>query len=82
MYKRQDLILNTPAGGAARSDGYEIRAAAVSVGCPVMTTISEFAAAVQAINALREHSWDIMSLQEHGVQLAAAVDARSEGGEA
>ena len=44
----------------------------VSVGCPVMTTISEFAAAVQAINALREHSWDIMSLQEHGVQLAAA----------
>lgn len=77
-----DLILNTPAGGAARSDGYEIRAAAVSVGCPVMTTISEFAAAVQAINALREHSWDIMSLQEHGVQLAAAVDARSEGGEA
>ena len=49
---------------------------------PVMTTISEFAAAVQAINALREHSWDIMSLQEHGVQLAAAVDARSEGGEA
>ena len=77
-----DLILNTPAGGAARSDGYEIRAAAVSVGCPVMTTISEFAAAVQAINALREHSWDIMSLQEHDVQLAAAVDARSEGGEA
>ena len=76
-----DLILNTPAGGAARSDGYEIRAAAVSVGCPVMTTISEFAAAVQAITALREHSWDIMSLQEHGVQLAAAVDARSEGGE-
>ena len=79
-----DLILNTPAGGAARSDGYEIRAAAVSVGCPVMTTISEFAAAVQAITALREHSWDIMSLQEHDVKLAAAVDARlaSEGGEA
>ena len=66
------------------SDGYEIRAAAVSVGCPVMTTISEFAAAVQkkASMPLREHSWDIMSLQEHGVQLAAAVDARSEGGEA
>lgn len=49
-----------------------------------MTTISEFAAAVQAITALREHSWDIMSLQEHDVKLAAAVDARlaSEGGEA
>ena len=49
-----------------------------------MTTISEFAAAVQAITALREHSWDIMTLQEHDVKLAAAVEARlaSEGGEA
>ena len=67
-----DLILNTPAGGAARSDGYEIRAAAVSVGCPVMTTISEFAAAVQAITALRERSWEIINLQEHGEFLRTA----------
>ena len=67
-----DLILKTPAGGAARSDGYEIRAAAVSVGCPVMTTISEFAAAVQAITALRERSWEIINLQEHGEFLRTA----------
>lgn len=46
--------------------------AAVSVGCPVMTTISEFAAAVQAITALREHSWEIISLQEHGEFLRTA----------
>ena len=73
-----DLILNTPAGGAARSDGYEIRAAAVSVGCPVMTTISEFAAAVQAITALREHSWGIISLQEHNEYLHTASSGEQE----
>lgn len=70
------LILNTPSGGQARGDGYEIRAAATSVGCPVMTTVSEFGAAVQAINALREYSWDVMSLQEHGASLEAAVAER------
>ena len=68
-----DMVRNGEiAGGADRSDGYEIRAAAVSVGCPVMTTISEFAAAVQAITALRERSWEIINLQEHGEFLRTA----------
>ena len=71
-----DLIFNTPSGGQARGDGYEIRAAATSVGCPVMTTVSEFGAAVQGINALREYSWDVMSLQEHGASIEAAPKAR------
>lgn len=71
-----DLIFNTPSGGQARGDGYEIRAAATSVGCPVMTTVSEFGAAVQGINALREYSWDVMSLQEHGASIEAALKAR------
>ncbi|MDO4898680.1 MAG: carbamoyl-phosphate synthase large subunit [Rothia sp. (in: high G+C Gram-positive bacteria)] len=70
------LILNTPSGGQARGDGYEIRAAATSVGCPVMTTVSEFGAAVQAINALREYSWDVMSLQEHGTSILDAISKR------
>ncbi|MFW0110397.1 carbamoyl-phosphate synthase large subunit [Rothia sp. P13129] len=66
------LILNTPSGGEnARGDGYEIRAAATSVGCPVMTTVSEFGATVQAIQAMREHSWDVMTLQEHSASLKA-----------
>lgn len=72
-----NLIFNTPSGGQARGDGYAIRAAATSVGCPVMTTISEFGAAVQAINALREYSWDVMSLQEHEAKLSASLAERA-----
>ncbi|GGH57724.1 carbamoyl-phosphate synthase large subunit [Rothia aerolata] len=71
-----NLIFNTPSGGQARGDGYEIRAAATSVGCPIMTTVSEFGAAVQAINALREFTWDILSLQEHSRSLEAAQAER------
>ena len=59
------LILNTPSGSEARGDGYEIRAAATSVGTPIITTVAEFGAAVQAIDALRHYSWDVTSLQEH-----------------
>ncbi|NMR31712.1 carbamoyl-phosphate synthase large subunit [Crystallibacter degradans] len=69
------LILNTPSGGQARGDGYEIRAAATSVGTPVITTVSEFGAAIQAIEAMRQYEWDVTSLQEHALKLKAAVDA-------
>ncbi|CEA08208.1 Carbamoyl-phosphate synthase large chain [Arthrobacter saudimassiliensis] len=67
-----DLIINTPSGGQARGDGYEIRAAATSVGCPIVTTVSEFTAAVQAIEAMRSYQWDVNSLQEHAARLKAA----------
>ena len=61
-----DLIFNTPSGGqAARGDGYQIRAAATSVGVPMMTTVSELGAALQAITAQRQYSWSVTSLQEH-----------------
>ncbi|WP_150462870.1 carbamoyl-phosphate synthase large subunit [Nesterenkonia ebinurensis] len=66
------LIINTPTGGDARSDGYEIRAAATSLGVPVITTIAEFGAAVQAIEAQRTHSWSVASLQEHAAALHQA----------
>ncbi|GFZ88933.1 carbamoyl-phosphate synthase large subunit [Nesterenkonia alkaliphila] len=66
------LIINTPSGGDARSDGYEIRAAATSLGVPVITTIAEFGAAIQAIEAQRTHSWSVASLQEHAAALHAA----------
>ncbi|MDO4917669.1 MAG: carbamoyl-phosphate synthase large subunit, partial [Rothia sp. (in: high G+C Gram-positive bacteria)] len=71
-----NLILNSPSGGQARGDGYEIRAAATSVGVPVMTTVSEFGAVVQAIQAMRNHSWSVMSLQEHGKTLVQAQNQR------
>ncbi|MCC3293291.1 carbamoyl-phosphate synthase large subunit [Arthrobacter sp. zg-Y411] len=70
-----NLVVNTPSGGQARGDGYEIRAAATSIGCPVVTTVSEFGAAVQAIEAMRSYEWDVTSLQEHAAKLKAAASA-------
>ncbi|MGM0930691.1 MAG: carbamoyl-phosphate synthase large subunit [Actinomycetota bacterium] len=69
------LVLNTPSGGQARGDGYEIRAAATSVGTPIITTVSEFGAAIQAIEAMRQYEWDVTSLQEHAIKLKAAIHA-------
>ena len=60
-----DLILNTPAGSAgARHDGYDIRAAAVSVGIPLVTTVQGVTAAVQGIEALRRGDLKVRALQE------------------
>lgn len=64
-----DLILNTPAGSSgARSDGYEIRAAAVNAGVPLITTVQGVTAAVQGIEAIRAQEVTVCSLQEveHG----------------
>ncbi|WP_085529533.1 carbamoyl-phosphate synthase large subunit [Kocuria massiliensis] len=73
-----DLIFNTPSGAEeSRGDGYEIRAAATSIGCPLMTTISEFGAAIQSIDAQRRHTWDVMSLQDHEATLSAAAQKTS-----
>ena len=44
-----DLVINTPTGTAARSDGYEIRRAAVARGIPCITTIAGGMAAARAI---------------------------------
>ena len=46
-----DLVINTPTGTAARSDGYEIRRAAVARGIPCITTIAGGMAAARAIGA-------------------------------
>jgi carbamoyl-phosphate synthase large subunit len=48
--RRCDLVVNTPQGsGAARTDGYRIREAALAARVPCITTISGAAAAVHAI---------------------------------
>ena len=62
-----DLVINTPTGTRARSDGYEIRAAAIARGIPCITTISGAMAAVRAILAARRAEPRVVSLQElHG----------------
>jgi len=66
-----DMVINTPSGPAARHDGYEIRAATTSVDRPMITTIQQFSAAVQGIEAARNEPIRVASLQEHGTRLRA-----------
>jgi carbamoyl-phosphate synthase large subunit len=58
------LVINTPTGTAARTDGYEIRRAAVARGVPCITTISGGMAAARAIAAARAGAPAVVSLQE------------------
>ncbi|WP_051620184.1 carbamoyl-phosphate synthase large subunit [Haematomicrobium sanguinis] len=69
-----DMVFNTPSGGAARGDGYEIRAAATSNGVPCITTVAEFNVAVQAIEAQRSFAWDVASLQDHAGSAGEGAD--------
>ena len=62
-----DMVVNTPSGSGARADGYEIRAATTAADKPIMTTVQQFGAAVQAIQALGE-GFDVMCLQEHAAR--------------
>ena len=59
-----DLVINTPTGSGARSDGYEIRTVAVRQGVPCVTTMTGASAAARAILAQREQSAEPRSLQE------------------
>jgi carbamoyl-phosphate synthase large subunit len=60
-----DLVINTPVGTGARTDGYEIRSAAVARGIACITTLSGGAAAARAIRAAREGGPpEVLSLQE------------------
>jgi carbamoyl-phosphate synthase large subunit len=59
---RCDLVINTPQGYGARTDGYAIREAALVNRVPCITTISGAAAAVHAIASARSEV--TLSLQE------------------
>jgi carbamoyl-phosphate synthase large subunit len=59
-----DLVINTPTGSGARSDGYEIRTAAVREGIPCVTTMTGASAAARAIFAQRERAAEPRCLQE------------------
>jgi carbamoyl-phosphate synthase large subunit len=59
-----DLVINTPTGSGARTDGYEIRTAAVRQGIPCVTTMTGATAATRAIAAGREADAEVRSLQE------------------
>ena len=59
------LVINTPAGQSPRADEIKIRTSAVYTGTAIMTTMSGARAAVQGIKALREHGFEVKTLQEY-----------------
>ncbi len=59
------LVLNTPLGPHAHTDGVEIRKAAISMNVPLLTTLSAAMAAVSAIQAMGKKELKYRSLQNH-----------------
>ncbi len=59
-----DLVVNTPFGRGARSDGYYIRTAALAKDIPCITTLAGIQAAVQGIEAQRG-GLSVRCLQEY-----------------
>ncbi|MEG9193851.1 MAG: carbamoyl-phosphate synthase large subunit [Candidatus Methanoglobus sp.] len=59
------LIINTPSGGRGKTEGYEIRRAAIEYGIPYVTTISGAIAVVKAIEAVKSGNLSVKSLQEY-----------------
>jgi carbamoyl-phosphate synthase large subunit len=60
-----DLVINSPTGSGARTDGYEIRSAATRNGIPCITTMTGATAAARAIGASQgDGGVSVRSLQE------------------
>jgi carbamoyl-phosphate synthase large subunit len=75
-----DLVINTPTGSGARSDGYEIRTAAVRRGIPCLTTMTGASAAARAIFAQRAGGAAVRSLQELHAETSVGSHRSSVGG--
>jgi carbamoyl-phosphate synthase large subunit len=61
------MVINTPLGKLSHYDEAAIRAAALRLNIPCLTTLSAAAAAVEAIRALQERATEVAALQEfHG----------------
>ncbi|HEY2284089.1 MAG TPA: carbamoyl-phosphate synthase large subunit [Solirubrobacteraceae bacterium] len=59
------LVVNTPTGSGARTDGWEIRRAAVAHGIPCLTTLAAGVSAARAISRARaDGEPDVLCLQE------------------
>jgi carbamoyl-phosphate synthase large subunit len=66
-----DLVINTPFGRGARSDGYFIRTAAAQAQIPCVTTVPGILAMLHGIEALRAGLGEPRSLQERHAEAAA-----------
>jgi carbamoyl-phosphate synthase large subunit len=68
-----DIVINTPLGRESFYDEGSIRKSATLYGVLCVTTLTGAAATVRAIEALREKSLDVASLQEIHAARAAGV---------
>jgi carbamoyl-phosphate synthase large subunit len=64
------MVINTPTRTGWQTDEGRIRAAAVRLGIPMITTATAAHAAVRAMRALREGDWDVKALQDYSAALA------------
>jgi carbamoyl-phosphate synthase large subunit len=68
-----DVVVNTPSGADARSDGYEIRAATTAVDKPIFTTAAQLSAAIGSFEAVREGRFKVKPLQEYAKERKALL---------
>ena len=59
------MVINTPLGSASRFDEAAIRAAALRLSIPCLTTLSAATAAVEGIRSRQEEATGVASLQEY-----------------
>ena len=77
-----DLVINTPTGVGARTDGHEIRRAAVTHGVPCLTTLSAGMSAARAISRAKlDGEPEVMCLQDLHAIGRAARDGESRPGD-
>ncbi|MFI4896365.1 MAG: carbamoyl-phosphate synthase large subunit [Phycisphaerales bacterium JB059] len=66
------LIINTPTTTGWQTDEGRIRATAVRLGIPMLTTVGAINAATRAIQALRSGDWGVSALQDMDAGVASA----------
>src|SRR5690625_1317410 len=60
-----DMVINTPGSRRARADGHDIRTATTVADRAIVTTMQQFSAAVQGIEAQRRGPFAVRALQEY-----------------
>ncbi len=76
------LVVNTPTGSGARTDGWEIRRAAVAHGIPCLTTLAAGVSAARAISRARaDGEPEVLCLQElHAAAAGPGTGSRDGAG--
>ena len=73
-----DLVINSPTGSGARTDGYEIRSAATRKGIPCITTMTGATAAARAIGAAQGDG-EVVGTEPSGAARGRRAGARRAG---